>query len=323
MKNNVVLWDEQGGKMKLKKLAVAAAISMAFAVPAFANGGNNGNGCHGNCAPSGGGSTATGGTGIGIGVGIGQGGAGGQGGTGGIGVGLGGAGGQGGSANAGVVGSGNSRNTNINANRNSQYTSNRNLNAQGQSQHQGQNQAVVGSGNSRQSQGIAGSGNSHTANANNSAQAVTINQPSPDIPVSTAYAAPLTSGLMTCMGSSSGGVQGMSVGISISSTWRDVNCVALRDSKRAQEMGMNDVAVAIMCSQSVFAKAMKDAGRTCPGDAPKVAKVHQFAPVVTSKVEPVRQPKPVKLATQARDNVSVAPNGVSYVYRGGEWVAIN
>lgn len=83
------------------------------------------------------------------------------------------------------------------------------------------------------------------------------------IPVSTAYAAPLTSGADTCMGSSSGGVQAPWFGLSIGSTWTDSNCMRLKNAKMMDGLGMRDVAVQMMCQDPDIAAAMKAVGRSC------------------------------------------------------------
>ena len=198
-----------------------------------------------------------------------KGGKGGEGGTGiGIGIGKGGDGGdafaKGGNANAnakggnakaiqgqgqqqGIFGSGNSENTNRNANK------------QGQGQLQGQGQS--------------------TDNANNSDQSVYIEgDDAARIPVSSATSAALTSSNDTCMGSSSAGVQGMTFGVSLGSTWRDEDCVRRKDARMFYNMGLKDVAVARMCQKADNRAAIEAGGGKCPGSPENVASATATGP---------------------------------------------
>jgi hypothetical protein len=116
---------------------------------------------------------------------------------------------------------------------------------QGQTQHatQGNNQAVT----SNDSTAV------NTSNVSNYQRA----------PVATAFAAPLTSGIDTCMGSSSMGIQGIGFGVSVGSTWTDDNCKRLKNSVRLQSMGFNAAALALMCQEPTVSKAMRVAGTPC------------------------------------------------------------
>lgn len=84
-------------------------------------------------------------------------------------------------------------------------------------------------------------------------------------PVNTAYAAPLTSSPETCMGSTSGGVQGASLGVSFGSTWESHGCEARMDARALDAMGMRKAALARLCQGEGNRKAMEAAGETCPG----------------------------------------------------------
>lgn len=185
----------------------------------------------------------------------------------------GGAGGAGGSVgNVGnhsgnVDNSGNSRNTNKNRNTNKQGQLQGQLQGQHQGQGQGQHQGVYDSGNSHQGQiGInkaVGTGNKTRVS---NPQTVTVEgdlYEAADIPVATAYAPALTSSNDTCMGSSSGGVQGMTFGVSFGSTWRDGDCVRRKDARLLHNMGYGSVAAALMCQKGEVAQAFADAGLTC------------------------------------------------------------
>jgi hypothetical protein len=92
----------------------------------------------------------------------------------------------------------------------------------------------------------------------------------PRQPVATAFAAPLTSGIDTCMGSSSVGAQGVGFGISVGSTWVDENCKRLKNSRELRSMGFSNAAVALLCQDASVADAMRTAGTACP--TPVVAK---------------------------------------------------
>lgn len=82
-------------------------------------------------------------------------------------------------------------------------------------------------------------------------------------PVSTAYAAPLTSGLDTCMGSTTAGGQGVAFGLSFGTTWTDKNCVRLKNARELSAMGYQKAAVELLCQDKSVAKAMKAAGHEC------------------------------------------------------------
>jgi hypothetical protein len=273
------------------------------------------NSCQGNCPSTGGGTTTnsatggaggTGGTGVGVGIGMG--------GAGGTGIGYGGTAVSGSSSGAlaGVVGSGNSSNTNANSNRNS----NTQGQAQGQSQtakggNASQSQAVVGSGNSHQGQSqsssndnrsSASNSNSNANSGNNSAQSVTVNgdtYQASKIPVATAYA-PNIAPTAVCMGSTSAGVQGMSVGVSIGSSWTDKNCMLLEQVRTtAAVLGDKETAAEMMCSVDAYREARARTGKPCGGQAPsttsssdklpkaepqKVASAEYTDPIVRSRL---------------------------------------
>lgn len=186
----------------------------------------------------------------------------------------------GGSAN--VLGSGNSsvKNdvNNVNANNvtnrsennNSNVSSNRNSNEQAQRQNQTQSNR---SSNSN-SVGATGSGNA----TNVSTGAVTVGgdnvvyQAQERNPVSTAYAAPLAASNGTCMGSSSIGGQGASLGLSFGTTWTDSGCDARYDATALVQAGQPKAAIARLCLKAEIAQAMKDAGTPCPGSAGQTKK---------------------------------------------------
>ena len=72
---------------------------------------------------------------------------------------------------------------------------------------------------------------------------VTTNYPKQyKIPVATAFAAPLTSGFDTCLGSMSGGGQGTLFGLSLGTTKVDKNCVLIKQSQMLHAFGLNEAA---------------------------------------------------------------------------------
>lgn len=121
-------------------------------------------------------------------------------------------------------------------------------------------------------------------NASNGGQTVVTQ--AKDIPVGTAYSASLTSGLDTCMGSGSAGVQTMVVGITGGKTYRDSHCEMVKDTQLLREMHLDSAA----CFRAragdegkAIDVAMKSAGVDCntygkPVEAPVVV-VEPVAPV--------------------------------------------
>jgi hypothetical protein len=85
----------------------------------------------------------------------------------------------------------------------------------------------------------------------------------PRAPVATAFSAPLTSGIDTCMGSTSAGVQAVGFGVSVGSTWVDENCKRLKNSRELRSMGYSEAAVALLCQDPAVASAMRTAGTPC------------------------------------------------------------
>jgi hypothetical protein len=80
------------------------------------------------------------------------------------------------------------------------------------------------------------------AGANSNNVTMVQNYESYRIPVNTAFAASLTSGQDTCVGSASGGVQTQVAGISIGKTYRDRNCELIKQVQLLNQMGMPDAA---------------------------------------------------------------------------------
>lgn len=251
-----------------------------------------------------------------------NGGAGGQGGRGGDGGSVLGSGNS--SSSSGVIGSGNS--------------SNNNANVQGQMQGQAQ-QATGGTSSAGASAGATSNsgGNQMTqvggAQTSTQANSVTVTGDTVTYaaqernPVSTAYAAALSSANGTCMGSSSGGAQGASFGISFGSTWVDAGCDARYDATALSAAGQPRAAIARLCLKPEIAQAMKDAGTPCPGAkvavvAPVAAPAAAPAPaVVAPRAAPTPAAQPTPAARQPRqDRGSIAGNDAYAANQRGESV---
>ncbi|MBF8177336.1 MAG: histidine kinase [Burkholderiaceae bacterium] len=72
----------------------------------------------------------------------------------------------------------------------------------------------------------------------------------------------------TCMGSVSLGVSAVGFGLTGGITMVDEACVRRLDSREFRAMGMNDVALALLCQSEANRKAIEATGRSCPS-APK------------------------------------------------------
>ena len=133
-------------------------------------------------------------------------------------------------------------NSNSNVNRNIVDNANRNSNV---------NRATGGSAT-----GGSATGGSSNVSVNNSN---TTNTPS----IASSAIAPNifhSGGMDSCMGSSSGSVQGLSVGVAFGSTWTDTHCQALRASVRLNELGLKKTAMARLCSIPEISDAFKLSG---------------------------------------------------------------
>lgn len=86
----------------------------------------------------------------------------------------------------------------------------------------------------------------------------------PRIPVATAVAPAIVSSNDTCMGSSSAGISTVSIGISLGTTWKDDNCVMLKNSRELWNMGLRNAAVARMCMDDLNNDALAVTGIICP-----------------------------------------------------------
>jgi len=68
----------------------------------------------------------------------------------------------------------------------------------------------------------------------------------------------------TCMGSSSFGLSLVGLGATAGTTMVDEACVRRLDSREFRAMGLNDVALALLCQSSSNRKAVEATGRSCP-----------------------------------------------------------
>jgi hypothetical protein len=108
--------------------------------------------------------------------------------------------------------------------------------------------------------------NSNTASGNDT----TVNYQAPKEyrnPVNTAYSAPLTSGLDTCVGSVSAGAQTQILGLTFGSTKRDTRCELIKQTHLLVDLHQERAA----CFRAQLGKegaeireAMKEAGAECP-----------------------------------------------------------
>ena len=193
--------------------------------------------------------------------------------------------------------------------------------SQGQGQTQGQGQSVSNSGNSTNTLNAKGgavtnSGNSTNQNTNtanggsvsnsgNSAQQQSQNNTGNNtgtstttvdstykaarIPVNTAYSAGLTSGLDTCLGSASGGVQTVPFGATFGSTKEDKNCVLIKQTKLLAEAGLYKSACIRMTlgkEGEAIRRAMEEAGESCDDVVRTEAVAVPVAPIVINMVVP-------------------------------------
>jgi hypothetical protein len=74
----------------------------------------------------------------------------------------------------------------------------------------------------------------------------------------------LTTSNDTCMGSTSGGVSILGLGITAGTTWTDGNCKRLKNSRELWNMGMRAASLAILCNDSEDRAALEDTGYVCP-----------------------------------------------------------
>ena len=120
------------------------------------------------------------------------------------------------------------------------------------------NTAAGGAGGSANS---AVSGNTVQSNSEINVSNTTVtNVPRPPVASAIAPNTIFSGGMDSCMGSSTGSVQGMSFGVAIGSTWTDNHCVALRAAVRLNELGFKNTAAARLCAIPEIAEAFRKSG---------------------------------------------------------------
>lgn len=183
----------------------------------------------------------------------------------------------------------------------------------------------VGNGGAGGMGGVGNGGTGGVATVNNTAPAIasganigntTVVNEAPKIPVSSAIAPTVIPANDTCMGSSSAGVSTVSVGVSLGTTWRDENCVMLKNSRELWNMGLRNAALARMCMDPDNAKALEASGVECPNfeeirakkDAAKKADVTNPTKADSTKAS-YKPEAPKMMPTKTNDSNSVFVGG--------------
>lgn len=83
------------------------------------------------------------------------------------------------------------------------------------------------------------------------------------IRVSSAYAPALVASQDTCMGSRSLGMQAMWFGVSVATTWEDLDCRRLNNARALNALGYRGAAIALLCLDREVHDAMEQAGTPC------------------------------------------------------------
>lgn len=127
--------------------------------------------------------------------------------------------------------------------------------------------AIAGGAGGSGGQGGSASAN-NSNNANNSSSVIVEGDRAAKRPyrnVATAYAPTVVGagGSDSCLGSAAGGVSTGLFGISLGGTKKDEACRTIKLSRRAEELGMPDVACQILGLDPKFAEGLRRAGRDC------------------------------------------------------------
>lgn len=104
----------------------------------------------------------------------------------------------------------------------------------------------------------------------------------------------------TCMGSASFGLSFVGFGATGGSTMVDEACVRRLDSREFRAMGLNDVALALLCQSDANRKAVEAAGHACPSATVPVATA------ATAAVTALALTNSGPVRTQADQQVSLA-----------------
>jgi hypothetical protein len=106
----------------------------------------------------------------------------------------------------------------------------------------------------------------------------------------------------TCMGSTSFGLSFVGFGATGGTTMVDEACVRRLDSREFRAMGLNDVALALLCQSAANRKAVESTGRACPSAAP-AGDTAAAKPAQTVALAPRQDPAPA----QTQPAMSLAP----------------
>jgi hypothetical protein len=105
---------------------------------------------------------------------------------------------------------------------------------------------------------------------------------------------PLTTSNDTCMGSTSGSINGPGFGIGLGSTWQDKNCVMLKNAREMWNMGMKAAAMALICTDPANRMALEITGFECPQTArARIAEEHAQRATVAA-----RHPRPAAVPAE-------------------------
>ncbi len=119
------------------------------------------------------------------------------------------------------------------------------------------------------------------------------------------YAPPLVTTMTdTCMGSTSVGASFSGFGFNGGSTWTDQNCVRRLDAREFRAMGMNDVAVALLCQNPDNQRAIESTGRTCTNQPMQSATLAEEPVDTTMAPAPEMDKKPARLLSRVRHQPS-------------------
>lgn len=94
----------------------------------------------------------------------------------------------------------------------------------------------------------------------------------------------------TCMGSTSFGLSFIGFGATGATTMVDQACVKRLDAREFRAMGLNDVALALMCQSDANRRAVEATGHVCPGSPAPVAQAPAEATPPLSSKESSRTP---------------------------------
>lgn len=93
---------------------------------------------------------------------------------------------------------------------------------------------------------------------------------------------PLTTSNDTCMGSTSGSINGPGFGVGLGTTWTDDNCVMLKNSRELWNMGMKAASMALMCTDPRTRSALEVTGYSCPNHIDGSRRAAASAPTTTA-----------------------------------------